>query len=174
MNCKQVQNLLNAYVDRELGCEEGHAVRTHLHECSGCHEEFVELVTVKQLLGGLVAEDPSKDFEARLMRAVFQEEPVTQKRGFQWRPIFTFSGVGLASMAATLTVLVLSRPAADTSSNVSGRLNFDSEIGRRAMSAGPENVQNIAFEIQRDQIYAVGPDAASGVTVVSASHGPRQ
>lgn len=174
MNCKQVQNLLNAYVDRELGCEEGYAIRTHLHDCSACHEEFVELVTVKQLLGGMVAEDPSKDFEARLMRAVFQEEPATQKSGFRWRPIFTFSGVGLASMAATLAVLVLSRPAADPNSNVARRFNFDSEFGRPAVSTSPDNVQNIAFEIQRDQIYAVGPDAASGVTVVSASHGPRQ
>jgi hypothetical protein len=174
MNCKQVQNLLNAYVDRELGCEEGYAVRTHLHDCPACNEEFVELVTVKQLIGGMVAEDPSKDFEARLMRAVFQDEPVTQKRGFRLRPIFAFSGVGLASMAATLAVILIARPTEDPGSNVARRFDIEPSIGRPAASNGPDGIQNIAFEIQRDQIYAVGPDAASGVTVVSASHGPRQ
>ncbi|RYG40670.1 hypothetical protein EON79_22205, partial [bacterium] len=75
MNCKQVQSLLGAYLDREMTGTETLAIRDHLDACALCRTESEDLAQLKSLLGALPDPEPAPDFEARLMQAVRAERP---------------------------------------------------------------------------------------------------
>lgn len=60
MNCRKVQNLLSAYLDREMSGVEMFAIRRHLSECAGCNLEFESLIVIKQALGNLPQKNPSR------------------------------------------------------------------------------------------------------------------
>ncbi|HHZ20648.1 MAG TPA: hypothetical protein GX391_09100 [Firmicutes bacterium] len=61
MNCHRVQNLLSAYIDRELDLDEQRALRNHLYQCPNCEKEYRSLVLVKQAMGGLYPPSPPAD-----------------------------------------------------------------------------------------------------------------
>ena len=58
MLCSRVQNLLSAYLDRELTGAEMLEIRRHLRDCAPCEREREALLHVKQLLHVLPAAAP--------------------------------------------------------------------------------------------------------------------
>lgn len=157
MNCKSVQNVLSAYLDRELGGDEMLAVRAHLHDCAACQTEVDELRTLKRFLSESPAPEPPSDLAERLSAAIRAQNPVEtpkQRRATLRATVFTFAGVAACSMFLTFTTLNGVRPAAAKSS---------------APGVATNSVHDAAFDVQRDQVYAVGLDATGGVPVISSA-----
>jgi anti-sigma factor RsiW len=67
MLCSRVQNLLSAYVDRELTGAEMQAVRRHLDGCGGCQNELAGIRSVKGLFGALPAAEPPAPFDPSIL-----------------------------------------------------------------------------------------------------------
>jgi len=62
MLCSRVQNLLSAYLDRELTGADMLDVRHHLARCPECRAEHDGLLRVKRLMGRLAAGEPATAF----------------------------------------------------------------------------------------------------------------
>ncbi len=157
MNCKAVQARLSAYLDKELPGNEHTAVRAHVFDCASCREEMDSLATIKQMLGRCAAPEPAECFEERLIANVMRQvEPPRKQWNFQFRPAFTFAGIAACSMVATLLVLqfVLKADSAPVTQTTPDR--------------------SIAFDIQRDQIYAVGTDPMGGIPVINVQSDPNR
>lgn len=148
MNCGHCESLLNAYVDGELAGDEMLAVRQHLAHCPTCDARHQETRLFKQVLRTVPTVEPAPDFEDRLLRAVRLSEPQPAvTAGRKWQFGWVVVGAFAASMAVTFLVLrVIDQPANSPESSA------------------------IAFEIERDQAFASGPDAASGVPLFTASN----
>ena len=50
MNCEQIQELLSAFIDRQLLGAKRNDVRDHIAHCEACSKELRSLIQVKQLL----------------------------------------------------------------------------------------------------------------------------
>jgi len=156
MNCKQVQGMLSAYLDRELSRQDMYDVRAHLSECPGCKAEHDSVSALKSLLGAMPTPEPSDDFESRLVANVLrgrQEDRFSDRRLKPRFNLFVFAGIAACSMAATLAFLTFA----------SGH----NEPARGMADKG------IAFEIQRDQFYMNGGDPISAMPVISATEDAR-
>ena len=70
MNCHHVQNMISAFIDRELTPEEKREFRQHLFSCRECNGEYEQILELKNCLENLaqesVAFDPLKDLHIRL------------------------------------------------------------------------------------------------------------
>ncbi|MDX2065744.1 MAG: zf-HC2 domain-containing protein [Fimbriimonadaceae bacterium] len=155
MTCKRAQADLSAYVDRELTGHASLELRDHLSQCDSCREEYQSLVSLKQFLAEVPTPEPDAFFEDRLVTCVMQRieheaqpTPVRWFGSFWRRPAFTFASLAIGSMAVTLFVVqTIDRQRAD----------------REAIEA------NIAFEVQRDQLYVSGSDPLGGVPVINVA-----
>ena len=75
MNCAQVRELLNAYIDGELPPDEAMAVSEHLTTCTECARIYEELLaTVRTLREGLVKYRAPDLLRARVRSALREEE----------------------------------------------------------------------------------------------------
>jgi anti-sigma factor RsiW len=70
MNCHYAQNLISAFIDRELDADEKRELRKHLVECSECNLEYQYFLRLKNCLENIRQEpcsfDPILSFRARL------------------------------------------------------------------------------------------------------------
>jgi len=155
MNCKSVRTQLSAYLDRELPGSEMLEMRAHLSDCRSCQEEFEALRSLKLLIANSPSPEPPADLADRLCASVLAEyRPDSRK--FTSRPSFrvslmTFAGVAACSTALTYALL----------------------NGVHSVAVKPEQQSvaltnpDLAFDVQRDQVYAAGFDATSGFPVMS-------
>jgi anti-sigma factor RsiW len=151
MNCKTVQSNLSAYLDRELSGDEMLQIRSHLSTCPDCREEEQDLRSLKALLGGVRAAEPTADFERRLSSVIHQAK--TQQTTRAWKSsVLIFAAIAACTMAMTLSYMGPSHRGQTSDADAKNR--------------------NIAFEVQRDQAYSAGGDPYGGPTVISpASYG---
>ena len=158
MNCKSVQDQLSAYLDRELPACEMFAIRAHLHDCNRCREEEESFRNLKRLLASSPTPEPSDDFADRLSASVLAHRRLEPASGpvYVRSAIFTFAGVAACSMLVTYIVLSQVRPAVGPT-----------EMPLSAASTG----QDVAFEVQRDELYSAGLDLTNGVPVLSSPTG---
>jgi anti-sigma factor RsiW len=101
MHCGRTQNLLSAYVDRELSSEEAGAIESHLRACGACRAESAALQESKRALAGLAAvgpRDPSA-FLASMRRRRAATAPVWRVSLFSW---LTTPSLATAAAAACL------------------------------------------------------------------------
>jgi len=164
MNCKAVQNQLSAYLDSELSGNEMLAIRQHISGCEACCEEEKALRTLKRMLASSRTPEPSDDLADRLCAAVFAKDRKDSRveRGSLLRASFiTFAGVAACSMALTFAVVNSARSAASPAA---------ASLGSQDVPKG----HDLAFYIQRDQVYSAGTDATSGVPVISSLHDARK
>lgn len=159
MTCRSVQDRLSAYLDRELASSEMFEIRAHLFDCDGCRKEEESLRDLKRLLASSSVPEPSADFADRLCASVLAEyRPVADPVGASGRIGFrnaalTFAGVATCSMFLTFIILSRTRPTA-------GPAEMPVAVGSSA--------QDLAFEVQRDQVYSTGLDPTNGVPVISS------
>jgi predicted anti-sigma-YlaC factor YlaD len=158
MNCKSVQNQLSAYLDREIAGDEMLAIRAHLHDCAECREEAEALKTLKRMLTASPVPEPPADLADRLCATVFATRPADverrERRVTLRVSLLTFGSVAALSMALTFGALTNARPGSSPATSAV------------AKDATPHD---LAFEVQRDQMYAVGFDTTSSVPVISSS-----
>ncbi|AIE84943.1 anti-sigma factor family protein [Fimbriimonas ginsengisoli] len=165
MNCKSVQNQLSAYLDREVAGDEMLAIRAHLHDCDECRDEAEALKMLKRMLTESPVPEPSADFADRLCAAVLSSRTSmdVEKRDNRITlraSLITFSSVAAFSMALTFAALTNSRPGSSPTAV--------------PMSVDTASSHDLAFQVQRDQMWATGLDSTSGVPVISSpSHARR-
>jgi anti-sigma factor RsiW len=68
MACREVQDKLSAWLDRELAPEAHDAVAAHLEGCAGCRRELARLRALEAALGELHAPEPTRVAEKVLDR----------------------------------------------------------------------------------------------------------
>lgn len=95
MNCRDIQNRISMYVDRETSPEENRLIRAHVYACPECQAELQAVEAVKSSLRGLSHCEPPAGMEDRLLAAVAQQAE-TQKPARRFAPF--------ALVAATFTV----------------------------------------------------------------------
>lgn len=157
MNCKTVQSQLSAYLDRELSGNEMLAMRQHMGECRACREEEEALRSLKQLLAVSRTPEPPADLADRLCAAVLAKDrrDVRKDSRVVLRTSFlTFAGVAACSMAFTFVLVNNAHPAGPTNSGVS--------------VTDATKARDMAFYIQRDQVYTASLDATSGAPMISS------
>jgi predicted anti-sigma-YlaC factor YlaD len=150
MNCKSVQNRISAFLDRELSHEDSASVRAHIQDCNNCRSELEAIATLKDLLHRTPVPEPDAYFEERLIGNVMKriESPTSPRKVLLFRPVLAFCGVVVLSMMVTLVGL-----------NVLQR----TEDARASLK---QKESEIAFDIQRDQVYTMGTDAFGGMPVI--------
>ena len=159
MNCRSTVEMLSAYLDRELGPVERDAVRAHLANCDRCRADERELRSLKGLLLGVRAPEPTVGFEGRLMRRLHAEAARPMPRRLAIPPIrpLVFGQLGGLAMAAALVIVVAShepRPVA---------------VRPVAMPAAPVAVVQVDDEkyAQHSEAYHLAADNAFGATLLS-------
>lgn len=75
MNCRRVQNLISAYVDRELSGVEMLVIRQHIGTCEECRREHESLLRVKRTFGNLPSKRPAADLADRICRRLDHLRP---------------------------------------------------------------------------------------------------
>jgi hypothetical protein len=83
MECKEVQESLSLYLDRELSAEESSLVQRHLDDCSVCREELAALQEIISQLSSLEEVNPPASFRrelyVKLKENIAQEAKVKKK-----------------------------------------------------------------------------------------------
>ncbi len=120
MTCREVSELLSAYLDGELDRDSHGLVEAHLDTCGHCRAALEELRQVKSALQSLPVVEPPPELHSRIMEAVSQapalrpgpaEETPSQKGRFRWKlPSWGRGGLGTVAMAlaACLVIVILS------------------------------------------------------------------
>jgi anti-sigma factor RsiW len=150
VNCKSVQSKLSAYLDRELAGNEMLEMRAHISYCPECRGEEDEVRTLKSLLTSMPVPEPSKGFEARLLRHVQVAPRASGEPRLALIPLFS----AVAAAAMVLTLLALTTTRADSPSQ------------------GLHANDRIESAIQRDQMVVAGGDPFGGTPIISTSNGP--
>ena len=113
MNCSEMMERLNAWVDGGATARESAAVRLHLSSCAGCRGQVRWLKAMKTAVAGVAAAPMPAELKALLRRQA--REAAGRKAGRRWprrlvellqpRPL---AGLGLAAgLAAAAVVLVI-------------------------------------------------------------------
>lgn len=84
MNCRQVENLMSAYVDGELTGEQMLAIRRHLGTCSDCAEEHQSVLLTKRAVGSLITMRPRRDFVADILTQLDEVAVPKHQRLTDW------------------------------------------------------------------------------------------
>lgn len=93
MDCPDVFNLMNRYIDGEITPEEERVLEFHLGRCKDCQQEFAEMKEMNIFLNTL---EPSHNFTDQVMTKIQEEKKNRYKR---WLPK---SLKGWTSVAAIL------------------------------------------------------------------------
>lgn len=100
MNCQKVDNLLSAYLDREVSRTESRDIRLHLEECPRCRAEYLRLSQSKELLAAFHEVEPPSDLHASLIANLGSTEA---SPFYQWldrfKPLALAGALGLVLFA---------------------------------------------------------------------------
>ena len=83
--CKDINNLLPAYLEDALSPAERKHVEEHLAGCSSCRQDIADLKKAADLLHNLEEVEPPPFFEQRIMAAIREENKQKQS---VWRKLF--------------------------------------------------------------------------------------
>ena len=101
MNCQIAQNLLSAYLDRELPGDQMIALRSHVERCNECSTELESLRALKSDLATLPSIEIRSGFSQDVMRLV-REEPAQSPAPRLPLPLMVATSVAAAVLAVLL------------------------------------------------------------------------
>jgi len=84
MSCRQIQKMLTAYQDGELGATERSRIASHLQNCMPCSKYYEELERVWQSLEEIREIQTSSGFYHRLYEKINTSPEHFFRRCFQW------------------------------------------------------------------------------------------
>jgi len=103
MECSQVQSLLSAYLDDELGAEARSRAAGHLQRCEACADQLQKFAALSQAAGALDAPEPPAELWGRI-EAQLDETSQAQGAGqARRRPAWVLS---VAALAATVLIAI--------------------------------------------------------------------
>lgn len=130
MTCTQTQNMISAYMDKELSGVEMQMVGQHLRQCPDCTKEHQQMLAMKRMMATLQVPAPSSDFELRLIQAVASGSQQV-KSGNQpfWVKWFRLPMVMRPALAlSSVCVAILGYNITHQASYVTAALNLNSGI----------------------------------------------
>lgn len=74
MECNKVDNLLSAYIDRELLTPDMNRIKEHLEKCQKCKLEYQSLLRIKNRLADLEEKELPPYFISKLIAKIQDEE----------------------------------------------------------------------------------------------------
>lgn len=77
MNCTQIHNFLDDYLDDAISADEKNAIELHISDCTSCHQLVEETKAIRRALRSLPVAEASPDFEDRVFSAVHKHYGVT-------------------------------------------------------------------------------------------------
>ena len=150
MTCTQTQNMISAYMDKELSGVDMMIISQHLRQCPDCSAEYQQLLNIKRMMAALQGPAPSPAFEQRLVDSVMaSQQNAPAKRRINWVNWFRSPLVVRPVMALSSICVVLSGYGlTHRSSYVSAALNFTPtpEVSRQFNLS---KLQNEADEIKQ-------------------------
>ncbi len=179
MKCDDCVNLLEAYVDGEVGEQESEQVRLHLMICSSCENEFEALMAESELYARY-------DRELQISPAAWNgvsariaaENPVVESRERRdvrgwFAGLFAMPRLGLAFSGAMAVVLAMFAV---------GYLYFQAQpdpplhtAGLNNVSVGSVVIENTSNEPGRTQLEVANPDNLTrGGQIPDKTKGPRR
>ena len=115
MTCFKSQQLLEAYLDRELSSEAELKLRNHLDSCEICQKEHSNLISLKELLNNSKSEFPTQPYwedtkNIILAKTVDKSEPVLKPKTISLRNPEQKAALhrSLISVAASFVILMIS------------------------------------------------------------------
>jgi DNA-binding transcriptional MerR regulator len=74
MNCKEVIELLNPYIDKTLDADMAKQVDDHLKSCSACRKEYLELNDIISAVNSLSPQPAPENLTENIMAKILQKE----------------------------------------------------------------------------------------------------
>jgi hypothetical protein len=105
MTCKEINNLLPAYLEDILSLEEKKSIESHLASCPLCKKALADLKKTERLVKGLGEVEPPPFFEQRIMARVREE--AGQEKGLLRRFFYPLRIKIPIQVMATVLVAVL-------------------------------------------------------------------
>jgi len=84
MNCRQVVNLMSAYVDGELTGEDMLVIRRHLSTCPECAEEHESILATKRAVANLATAPPREHLVAAILSRLDEVAVPRHQRFADW------------------------------------------------------------------------------------------
>ena len=148
MNCEQIREVLNAFVNGRMSGDESRAVRLHLASCVACASRLSPAERV-EILPALDDEiEPSEDFAARfqekLQRRIMESSSARERSGglsFFWRRPWQLAVVGALAL---LMAGIFLRPSGD-GLNVSDTMNDFSVAENLSLLQDMPVINNLDF-----------------------------
>ena len=102
LNCKKALDLLNEYIDGELGANDTEFVRSHIEKCPECKKSYEELKELENILASSAETAPSALYD-RVMDEVRAEKSAVKKP-------FIIRKWSMVAVAAVICLSILSTP----------------------------------------------------------------
>ena len=138
MNCSQIDNLLDAYIDGDLSPALLNAVSQHHQSCSSCADSYHKAIKLRSLLKVTPVPPLSEGFADRAFKKVTQSSDRKKRISFA-----TYSGAIAAGLAIWLISADLIFP---TSNNTNSGVN---DIYVELTKTGVKTI-NVAIESEHD------------------------
>lgn len=112
MNHKQAENLLPAYIDKELSLSETADFEQHLNNCAECQNEYKAQANIISLVKNSATYfEATPQFARRLEASLSRELPSKNAKNswnFDWLQTWLGNGIGKGAAMTSLATLVLS------------------------------------------------------------------
>ena len=161
MNCADVRENLNLYIDNELFDDQAREIKEHLNSCASCMREYRELVEVTELLRGVPDAAVPAGFDDRLKTVVRTEKRKERARTARIR--------GVGSIAAVFVIGIFSLTMynyMDIGVKAPGMMDMDHyEASAEPAPAAPRISENAVAKDEREETinnFLSIPDALSG------------
>ena len=116
MNCEETQELVDAYVDRELDLVKALELERHLSECVACSERHAALLALRTAVSS-VYYSPPPSLQRRVMSGIGKagkpEEMARKSRAVTWRWVGVAASVAFLLVASWSVFRLLARPSVD-------------------------------------------------------------
>src|ERR1700687_5587118 len=113
MNCNETEELVHAYVDRELDLVKSLELELHLSECDACSKGYARLQALRSALG-TVYQQPSAQLQKRVVSALRQNgKSEARRKLLPWRWISVAASFALLLILSWGLFRLVSGPAPD-------------------------------------------------------------
>ena len=106
MRCKEVKELLEAYVENELSRDQKKAVETHISGCESCKKELATTQSIPRLISSLSTPPVPEDIIPNVVERM-HGEPTDQHRWLRMFSVFLSRKWQLATVGLVLLVVVI-------------------------------------------------------------------
>jgi anti-sigma factor RsiW len=116
MNCEETQELVDAYVDRELDLVKGLELERHLSECVACSEHHASLLALRSAINAVYYTPPAslqRRVKSGIRKASKSEAMARVPRVMTWRWIGVAASVAFLLVVSWSIVRLSGRPSPD-------------------------------------------------------------